>query len=93
MLARRGLDLRQAVAVLTFLLIAIRVEGGEQRMPDEAIDAIEAGIRSAFVSYPRDDDPDWRAPCWIMPQECSQLARSILTELKARGFEIAKAKA
>lgn len=59
-------------------------------MPDDAIDAIEAGIRSAFVNYPRDDDPDWRGLSWILPQECSQLARSILTELKARGFEIVR---
>jgi hypothetical protein len=62
-------------------------------MPDDAIDAIEAGIRAAFVGYPRDDDPDWRGPSWIMPQECSQLARSILAELKARGFEIVQGKA
>lgn len=62
-------------------------------MPNDAIDAIEAGIRSAFVSYPRDDDPDWRGQSWIMPQECSQLAKSILTELKARGFEIIRATA
>jgi hypothetical protein len=62
-------------------------------MPDDAIEAIEAGIRSAFTSYPRDDDPDWRAPSWIMPQECSQLAKSILMELRARGFEVVKAKA
>jgi hypothetical protein len=62
-------------------------------MPDDAIEAIEAGIRSAFTSYPRDDDPDWRAPSWIMPQECSQLAKSILVELQARGFEVVKAKA
>lgn len=59
-------------------------------MPDDAIDAIEAGIRSAFISYPRDDDPDWRGPSWILPQECAQLARNILMELKARGFEIVK---
>ena len=62
-------------------------------MPDDAIDAIEAGIRSAFVSYPKDDDPDWRGQSWIMPLECSQLAKSILMELKARGFEIIKSKA
>jgi hypothetical protein len=62
-------------------------------MSDDVIDALEAGIRSAFVSYPRDDDPDWRAPSWILPQECSQLARSIIMELKARGFEIVKRQA
>jgi hypothetical protein len=59
-------------------------------MPDEAFNAIEAGIRSAFVSYSRDDDPDWRSLSWIKPEECSHLAASILRELKVRGFEIVK---
>jgi hypothetical protein len=61
-------------------------------MSDDAIEAIEAGIRSAFVSYPRDDDPDWRSP-WIKPEECSQLVRCILMELEAKGFEIVKRQA
>jgi hypothetical protein len=59
-------------------------------MPDEAMDAIEAGIRSAFTTYSREDDPDWRSSSWIKPEECSHLAKSILRELKARGFEIVK---
>ena len=59
-------------------------------MPDEATAAIEAGIRSAFTAYSRDDDPDWRSATWIKPDECSHLAMSILNELAARGFEIVK---
>jgi hypothetical protein len=59
-------------------------------MPDDAIDAIEAAIRLSFVSYPREDDPDWRSPHWIKPEECAHLAHGILSELKARGFEIVK---
>jgi hypothetical protein len=59
-------------------------------MPDEANDAIEAGIRSAFTAYSREDDPDWRSSSWLKPEECSHLTKSILRELTARGFEIVK---
>ena len=59
-------------------------------MSENAIDAIEAAIRQAFVSYPREDDPDWKSPHWIKPEECSHLAQCILTELQAKGFEIVK---
>jgi len=59
-------------------------------MPDEATSAIEAGVRSAFTAYSRDDDPDWRSATWIKPEECYHLAMSILKELAARGFEIVK---
>ena len=63
-------------------------------MPDEVVNALEAGIRSsAFTAYSRDDDPDWRSATWIRPDECSQLVRSILRELADRGFEIVKKKA
>ncbi|MGY8682892.1 hypothetical protein Q2941_34735 [Bradyrhizobium sp. UFLA05-153] len=56
-------------------------------MPDSA-EVIQAAIRSAFVNYPKEDDPDWRSPCWIKPEECSHLTTVILRELKANGFEI-----
>jgi hypothetical protein len=59
-------------------------------MADEATGAIEAGIRSAFTAYSRDDDADWRSANWINPEECSHLAERILEELAARGFEIVK---
>ena len=51
-------------------------------------DVIEAAIRSAFTSYPKEDDPDWRSPHWIKPEECAQ--QGILLELQAKGFEIVK---
>src|ERR1700746_2390124 len=44
----------------------------EARMPDEATSAIEAGIRSAFTAYSRDDDPDWRSATWVKAEECSR---------------------
>ena len=58
-------------------------------MSDPA-DAITAAIYSAFDSYPKEGDPDWRSPNWIMPQECTHLTRVIMRELDARGFQIVK---
>lgn len=48
-------------------------------------DVIMAAIRSAFESYPKEGDPDWRSPSWIMPEECTHLASVIIRELKAGG--------
>ena len=59
-------------------------------MSDDPIDVIEFAIRSAFVSYPKEDDPDWRSPDWIKPKECAPLALAIILELQAKGFEIVK---
>jgi hypothetical protein len=53
-------------------------------------DAIAAAIRSAFDSFPKEDDPDWRGPSWITPNECAHLTRAIMRELEARGFQIVK---
>jgi hypothetical protein len=61
---------------------------GEVLMPADATDAIEAGIRCAFTTYSRDDDPDWRSLSWIKPDECAHLTKCILRELAARGLEI-----
>jgi hypothetical protein len=59
-------------------------------MSDNPMDIIEAALRSAFVAYPREDDPDWRSPNWIKPEECIHLAQGIVLELQAKGFEIVK---
>ena len=56
----------------------------------ECLTVIEAAIRSAFTSYPKEDDPDWRGPHWIKPEECTHLAQGIMLELQAKGFEIVK---
>jgi len=37
----------------------------------EAADAIMAAIHSAFDSYPKEGDPEWRSPNWIMPEDCA----------------------
>jgi hypothetical protein len=59
-------------------------------MSDDPIDVIKTAIRSAFVSYPKEDDPDWRSPSWIMPNECAQLTNVIVRALEANGFQIVK---
>jgi hypothetical protein len=59
-------------------------------MADDPKDVVEPAIRSAFVNYPREDDPDWRSPSWIMPEECAHLTRVIIRELEAKGFQIVK---
>ena len=53
-------------------------------------DAIMRAIHSAFDSYPREGDPDWRSPSWITPEECAHLTKTIIRELEARGFQIVK---
>jgi hypothetical protein len=53
-------------------------------------DAIMAAIHSAFDSYPKEGDPDWRSPNWIMPEECAHLTRAIIRGLEAKGFQIVK---
>jgi hypothetical protein len=59
-------------------------------MPDDPKDTIEFAIRSAFVNYPKEDDPDWRSPHWITGNECTYLATAIILELQAKGFQIVK---
>jgi hypothetical protein len=59
-------------------------------MPDDPKDVVEAAIRSAFVSYPKEDDADWRGSCWIKPEECAHLAKVVMLELAANGFQIVK---
>ena len=53
-------------------------------------DVIMQAIRSAFESYPKEGDPEWRSPSWIMPDECAHLTSVILRELEASGFQIVK---
>lgn len=59
-------------------------------MPDDPKEVIEFAIRSAFVSYPKEDEPDWRGSHWITPKECAHLAMAVILELQAKGFEIVK---
>ena len=59
-------------------------------MSEDPKDTIEFAIRSAFVSYPKEDDPDWRSPHWITGKECAYLAMAIILELQAKGFQIVK---
>lgn len=69
--------------------LTLEEEVGAAKRP-VPIDVIEAAIRSAFTSYPKEDDPDWRSPHWITPEECVHLAQNILLELQEKGFEIVR---
>jgi hypothetical protein len=56
----------------------------------EGIDGvIYAAIHSAFVKYPREDDPASHDH-WIQPEESAHLTRVVLAELEANGFQIVK---
>ena len=66
-----------------------KVSTVQSSMRDGPKDVIEAAIRSAFVSYPKDDDPDGRI-YWVAPKECSQLAIAVILGLHAKGFQIMK---
>ena len=59
-------------------------------MSDDPKDTIEFAIRSAFDSYPKEDDLDWRSPHWTTGKECTYLAMAIILELQAKGFRIVK---
>jgi hypothetical protein len=54
-----------------------------------ATDIINAAIMSAFLKYPRDDDPDW-GHNWIDAEDGAHLTKVVLLELEANGFEIVK---
>jgi len=52
-------------------------------------DVIYAAIHSAFVKYPKEDDPASHDH-WIQPQEAAHLTKVVITELEANGFHIVK---
>ena len=50
---------------------------------------IYEAIHSAFVKYPREDDPASHDH-WIQPEESAHLTKVVLAELEANGFQIVK---
>jgi hypothetical protein len=55
----------------------------------EARDVIYAAIHSAFVKYPKEDDPGSHDH-WIAPEEASHLTKVVMAELEANGYQIVK---
>jgi hypothetical protein len=49
-------------------------------------DVIMAAIHSAFDSYPKEGDPEWRSPNWIMPEECAHLTKMIIAGIGRSGL-------
>jgi hypothetical protein len=80
---------RATVMSMNHELRARKVSSLQSSMWDDPEDVIEAAIRSAFVSYPKDDGPDGRM-YWIAPKECSQLAIAVILGLQAKGFQIVR---
>jgi len=52
-------------------------------------DVIYAAIHSAFVKYPKQDDPAW-TDRWIRPGEGAHFTKGVMLELEANGFQIVK---
>lgn len=50
---------------------------------------IYEAIHSAFVKYPREDDPASHDH-WISPDESTHLTKVVLAELEANGFQIVR---
>jgi hypothetical protein len=78
-----------AVMFLNDELRARQVSTVQSSMWDDPKDVIETAIRSAFVSYPKDDHPDGRMH-WVAPKKCSQLAIAVILGLEANGFTIVR---
>lgn len=66
-------------------MLSVRLEA---QMSDPR-DIIYAAIHSAFVKYPREDDPASHDH-WIQPEESAHLTKVVLAELDANGFQIVK---
>ena len=54
-------------------------------------DVIYAAIHSAFVKYPKEDDPASHDH-WIQPEEATHLTKVVMAELEANGGESVKRK-
>ena len=66
--------------------VATPAEGRSMLNPAEII---RETIHSAFVKYPRDDDPDW-SHHWITVEDSDHLTKAVLLGLKANGYEIVR---
>jgi hypothetical protein len=58
-------------------------------MSDDPRDVIYSAIRSAFVKYPKEDDPMWSGH-WIDPEQTTHRTKVVLLELEANGFQVVK---
>lgn len=52
-------------------------------------DVIYTAIHSAFVKYPKEDDPAAHEH-WIESNDAAHLTKAVLAELEANGFQIVK---
>lgn len=55
----------------------------------DARDVIYNAIHSAFVKYPKEDDPGSHDH-WMDPKDVVHLTKAVMAELEANGFQIVK---
>lgn len=65
------------------------LSGRQEASMTDPRDVIYAAIHSAFVKYPREDDPASHDH-WIQPEDSAHLTKVVLAELEANGFEITR---
>lgn len=66
------------------------MHGGKQgELMSDPRDVIYAAIHSAFVKYPKEDDPA-SSDHWIEPEQSAHLTKVVMLELEANGFQIVK---
>jgi hypothetical protein len=75
-------------AVIHSPLLLDHLSPSEVRAPmsDDPKDVIEFAIRSAFLNYPKEDDPNWRSPHWIEPKECAHFGNGRHTRIAGQGI-------
>jgi hypothetical protein len=83
--AKKLADSRQLLTEMFRLIGELQTQRGS----DDPRDVIYAAIYSAYVKYPKKDDP---APSnrWIEPKRSAHLAKVVMQELDANGFQIVK---
>jgi hypothetical protein len=83
--AKKLADSRQLLTEMFGLIGELQTQRGS----DDPRDVIYAAIYSAYVKYPKKGDP---APSnrWIEPKRSAHLAKVVMQELDANGFQIVK---
>jgi hypothetical protein len=70
---------------------AIVIETARRAMSDHAVEKlITNSIHTAFIKYPEGDGGPNLDYNWIAPEQSALIARAILLDLEAGGFQVVK---
>jgi hypothetical protein len=70
---------------------AIVIETARRAMSDHAVEKLIANsIHTAFIKYPEGDGGPNLDYNWIAPEQSALIARAILLDLEAGGFQVVK---